>query len=186
MGVKVNLYYNDGMRDFFMDYSLAISIPDPKFKLVLRFVDADHARAFSNFVVAMHPTFFDEKYFPLPFNSVIRFYDKHYNNYPGILRIHIKVPEDVLIMERTVGDWVMPGSRFYCGRCGGILCQASEYMQLPFSLNIFKGRVKNVAYTLNESGLVCGHCKEEMFHKQKDVLFADLLHYFEHQKQISQ
>lgn len=191
MPIKVNLYYNQADRDFVVDYNLNNHIIDQKHKLVLRNVDSEHARSFVNFVISAHPTFHDPKYFTLPLLTVIKFYDKHYNTLPRIKKIHVKHPESTVVIERVIGDMVPPGARYFCGKCGEVLCEAREYSELPFSVDIWRGKSDNNAYTKIHNGVVCEHCQQLLNYHIASVLFpipylqfADLNSFFEHQKKI--
>lgn len=184
--VKVNLYYNSHDRDFVTDYHLINRITDPKLKLVLRCVDADHAREVVDSVILQHKNFYDESFFPLPFNQVVKFYDWKYNNRLRVSKLKIKVPEDIIIVERTVGDIVPPGTRFFCGQCGGVVSESREFLEMPFSSYVWKGKCVKNEYTINDRGFVCSHCNKPMFFNKPFVLFADIKEYFKHQKDILQ
>lgn len=182
MPVKVNVYYNTNAREFIFDYNLMnhnIGVGD---KLLLRFVNADQARIFVDFVYSAYPAFKDEKYFLLSINTLVELYDKFFLHKLRIKRINVVDSLDVIIIDRTVGNYIPPGARFFCGHCGESICEVKSLLTFPFTEYQWKENVSDHAYSISVQGVRCHQCNATLFIMQPFFKFVDIYEYFDHQK----
>jgi len=88
-----------------------------------------------------------------------------------------------IIVEKTEGNKILKGSKFYCGCCGNILGESKKQMKFPFSVETFKSSLKNKSFDTMLFGLHHKTCGHTMFSFRKGYGFTSLETYL---KSISQ
>lgn len=86
---------------------------------------------------------------------------------------------DTIVIEKTKGNKVYVGSKFYCGCCGGILGVSKKRLIFPFTVNEFNAALKNKTFTSNLFGLHHKTCGHTMFSFKKGYDFIRLEAYIE-------
>jgi len=86
---------------------------------------------------------------------------------------------DTIIVEKSNGNDVVKGSKFYCGCCGNVLGESKKKMTFPFSVETFKTSLKNKTFDTMLFGLHHKTCGHTMFSFQKGYGFTRLETYIE-------
>ena len=84
---------------------------------------------------------------------------------------------DIIIVEKSDGDKVLKGSKFYCGCCGNILGESKKQMKFPFSVVVFRSSLKNKSFNTMLFGLHHKTCGHTMFSFKKEYGFISLKTY---------
>jgi hypothetical protein len=79
-----------------------------------------------------------------------------------------------IIVEKSNGNDVVKGSKFYCGFCGNVLGEAKKKMTFPFSVETFKTSLKNKTFDTMLFGLHHKTCGHTMFSFKKGYGFTKL------------
>lgn len=93
---------------------------------------------------------------------------------------------DTIIVEKSNGNDVLRGSKFFCGCCGNILGEAKKKMTFPFSVETFNNSLKNKTFDTMLFGLHHKTCGHTMFSFKKSYGFTKLETYIEHVQQITE
>jgi len=94
-------------------------------------------------------------------------------------KVIIDKMRDTIIVEKTNGNDVLKGSKFYCGCCGNVLGVAKKKMTFPFSVDTFKTLLKNKTFDTMLFGLRHKTCGHTMFSFKKGYGFIRLETYIE-------
>jgi hypothetical protein len=94
-------------------------------------------------------------------------------------KLTIDKARDTIIVEKSNGDIVEKGSKFYCGCCGNTLGESKNELKFPFSIKEFKSSLKNKTFDTMVFGLHHKTCGHTMFGFQKTYGFTKLETYIE-------
>lgn len=94
-------------------------------------------------------------------------------------KLTIDKMRDTIIVEKSNGNDVLKGSKFYCGCCGNLLGEAKVKMTFPFSVETFKTSLENKTFDIMLFGLHHKTCGHTMFSFQKKYGFTRLETYIE-------
>ena len=89
-------------------------------------------------------------------------------------KVTIDKMRDIIIIEKSKGDKVLVGSKFYCGCCGNVLGESKKQMKFPFSLKEFRDSLKNKSFDTMMFGLRHKTCGHTMFSFKKGYGFTSL------------
>lgn len=92
-------------------------------------------------------------------------------------KIAVDKMRDVIIVEKSSGNNIEKGSRFYCGCCGNVLGISKKKLTFPFSVNEFNEALKNKTFDSMIFGLYHKTCRHTMFGFKKAYGFISLENY---------
>jgi hypothetical protein len=94
-------------------------------------------------------------------------------------KITIDTMRDIIIVEKSNGNDVVLGSKFYCGCCGKVLGVSNKEMTFPFSGKTFEDSLENKTFAIERLGLRHKTCGHTMFTFKKGYSFIPLEVYLE-------
>ena len=94
-------------------------------------------------------------------------------------KVIIDKTRDTIIVEKSKGNHVVKGSKFFCGCCGNVLGESKKKMTFPFSVETFKNSLKNKTFETMLFGLHHKTCGHTMFSFKKGYGFIRLETYIE-------
>jgi hypothetical protein len=94
-------------------------------------------------------------------------------------KVVIDKMQAVIIVEKSIGNDVLKGSKFYCGCCGNVLGEANEKLTFPFSIETFKNSLDGKTFDTMLFGLHHKTCGHTMFAFKKGYDFVKLETYVE-------
>ena len=97
--------------------------------------------------------------------------------------IKIDKMRDLIIIEKSNGNTVLKGSKFYCGCCGNILGEAKKEISFPCSVLDFNEKLKNKTFVSHKYGLLHKTCKNVLFYLKTGYKFIGMETYLEKVRQ---
>jgi hypothetical protein len=94
-------------------------------------------------------------------------------------KVLIDKMRDTIIVEKSDGNDILKGSKFYCGCCGSVLGIAKKKITFPFSVETFITSLTNKTFDTMLFGLHHKTCGHTMFSFQKGYRFIKLETYIE-------
>ncbi len=101
-------------------------------------------------------------------------------------RIVVDIMRDTIIVEKSNGNVVEKGSRFFCGCCGRTLGESKKKLVIPFSKKKFYESLKNKSFDMMLFGLYHKTCGHTMFSFKKGYGFIPMEVYIENVPQPQQ
>lgn len=179
MAVRVDLYHDTDKRTLFTSYLLEANCISPEVRLLLRMVPTKVAQNFMQIVYATYPNFSDGKYFPVKHEVLVKMYNDLYGAKLSVKKVHVPKRAEVILVEKFIGDTILPGSRFYCGCCGEPVARSVQEIISPFDALVWIASTREYAYTINDQTFICDHCDANLFTDHTPWSFMGLEEYFE-------